>query len=172
MNIEMLWWLFLVIPTYFIWTLIHELAHYFMAKYLVNAKLVYIKTWPHIDPVAGFRWGSVRYSSRLPTELEQTWIYIAPRIPDLLALIMLSFVICLDSHLFIAWSIFWGGGVVDLINGSMGISEYSDLKRAFKDTTVRWVARISGLTSSLIVIVAWILTFLYKFDILTINLLP
>jgi hypothetical protein len=68
---------------------------------------------------------------------------IAPRFADLLAVAALPFAWLLHGWCFWIWSIFWGAGLVDLITGSIGWSDRSDLRRV-ADGFGPWVLRVAG----------------------------
>jgi len=117
--------------TYFAWAAIHELCHFGMAKKLLGAKLVSMKLYPHMSP-EGWRWAGVAFSYRMAmTAHRQARISLAPRLADFAAVVFLPIgCIVLTGTAFWAWSIFWGGGIVDLANGSLGITKHSDLQRS------------------------------------------
>jgi hypothetical protein len=57
---------------------------------------------------------------------------IAPRIPGIVAAICFAFLAYFSGPLWFVWGIFWGAGLVDLLWGSLGLSEISDTQRAAK----------------------------------------
>ena len=83
-------WILLFVPVYFVWTAVHELSHFFMAKWLVNASLVKIRLWPHFrDDSEGdglwrrLRWGSIRWETKLAISHEAfAIISFAPPRPE------------------------------------------------------------------------------------------
>jgi hypothetical protein len=153
--------LLLVVPAFFAWTAIHELAHLAAAKWLVGAELVQMKLYPHVDPKAGFRWGSVQWKwhDRPPTDLEYAAIVFAPRAPDLVAVIAFPLVglLPITGAVFLIVSVLLGAGLVDLGNGSMGINEHSDLRRgAVYLKKPPWLFRVTGFAVLLASAAAWL----------------
>ena len=153
----------LVIPAFFLWTSIHELSHLAAAKLLVGADLEEMKLYPHVDPVAGFRWGSVqwRWKGRPPTDKAWAGIMFAPRLPNLAAALGFPFVglLPVTGTLFVALCVFVGAGLVDLGNGSMGMGKYSDLRRGagyLKKSP--WLFRIAGFSAIAVSVLAWLAT--------------
>lgn len=136
----------LAIASYFAWTAIHEFSHLFMAKKLVGVNKWKMKLYPHRAEDGSLRWGAVWYwMDRQPTDKEQAAISLAPRAPDLLAAGLFAAGGLLSGPLAILWFVFWGAGVVDLVNGSIGKSELSDLKRAAKALKKNpWWIRLAG----------------------------
>lgn len=144
--------------SFFLWTTIHELAHLLVAKALVNAELLSMKVWPHVDEKAGFRWGAVRWqwTDRQPTDNEHALILFAPRLPGLLAAVGFPLTALAQGHAAMVLAILVGAGLVDLANGSLGISEHSDLKRgAAKLQQSPWLFRSLGFLVVLSSVAAW-----------------
>ena len=115
------------ILTYFIWSYIHEYAHLLTAKKLVGVKSYTMKIYPHNHPRLGFVFASVNYEyeKESMSENERAWISFAPRIPDIISLVLFPF----TSDLDLFWIILVGGGLVDTIRGSFTFSPTSDIKR-------------------------------------------
>lgn len=136
----------ILVSSFFTWAYIHEKSHILMAKYLVGLEWYKIKVYPHIDKVAGFRWAACRYlPKRNPTPTEDALISLAPRLPGIVACALAPLFVFFASFGItpaLIWLIFWGSGVVDLINGSMGISQCSDLKKAVANLKISpWLLR-------------------------------
>lgn len=118
----------LMVPVAFLlWAYIHERAHLFAAQQLVGVRDYNISILPGFLNDAWY-WAYISYTlERHPTDEEEFVISMAPRAPAMVACILLPFV---------AWLGWWpliilvGGGLVDQINGSLGIRETSDLRKA------------------------------------------
>lgn len=140
-----------VIATFFAWTYIHEKSHVIAANETVGVVSSEMKLYPHFYK-GDFRWASVQYYiKRMPTDKERATISLAPRIPDLIALLLLPFGFLLEGLdvLQVIWFIFFGGGVVDLLWGSLGFSKYSDLRRAADALKMNpWKLRLPGIFAS------------------------
>jgi len=132
--------------SYFPWNYIHEMSHVLMAKLRVGVAKYELKLLPYKDPVYGWRFGSCKYwLLEEPTEKDQAFISLAPRIPDALAVIMFALTGLFSGWLAVVWAAFWGAGLIDLGVGSMGISEHSDLRKAAKSAGYTpWLYRIFG----------------------------
>lgn len=143
-----------VVPSFFLWSAIHECSHYFVASRFRKVVGVEFKLYPHIDPQAGFRWAAIRwlYLGVPPLSGEQALIFIAPRFPDLLAVILTPLVWLMPwPWLGALWLVLMGAGLVDLMVGSVGYNALSDL-RIFceKGNHDIWVWRILGWTLALL----------------------
>jgi len=121
----------------FAWMAIHELSHYLMCRSFVDITDVQFKLYPHFHKRDGkktFRFAGVRwkYIDKIPTGKQSGLIYLAPRIPDVIAAILLPLGILFMPPVIplTIWLCFFGCGLVDLGYGSAGISEFSDTKRA------------------------------------------
>jgi len=117
---------------WFLWTSAHEASHVIASG--IVAKITDVKWWlyPHRDEQGNFYFAKVQWSwdpnTVKPNDLAIT--YLAPRFMNVIAALALPFAVLFPLPWMIAWIIFWGAGIVDFFVGSMGISEYSDLKRA------------------------------------------
>jgi len=143
---------------FFLWTLIHELSHYIMAKMLVDANLIEIKPYPHVHPKYGFYFGAIWFDFKTkPTNNQYAAIMFAPRLLNLLAVVALPFAFTFTNYwYFTIWTILWGAGVIDLINGSIGRLETSDLKRGaeyLKESP--WIFRVMGFVIAITTIMMW-----------------
>ena len=142
-----------LVGSFFAWATIHEVSHLWAAKKLVGVSKYKIKPYPHIHPTAGFRWAGVEYWPERKIEpTESALISLAPRLPDMLAAAMCPLALLVGSLLglfpAVAWFLFWGSGVVDLLQGSMGYSEYSDLRKAAAALNISpWILRSFAIIS-------------------------
>jgi len=141
------------VGSFFAWATIHEVSHLWAAKKLVGVSKYKIKPYPHVHPTAGFRWAGVEYWPEREVEpTESALISLAPRLPGMLATMMCPFTLLIGALLglfpAVMWFIFWGAGVVDFLNGSVGYSEHSDLKKAAKALNISpWVLRSFAIIS-------------------------
>jgi hypothetical protein len=117
-------YLLMALLTYVAWTYIHEYAHLLMTKRFVKVKAYSIKCYPHYHPTLGFVFGSVSYDYEGELTSQQlAWCSFAPRFPDMLGCVLFLY----SSN--ILWSIFFLGGVIDLIRGSLPLRVTSDISR-------------------------------------------
>ena len=146
----------LVVPAFFLWSAIHELSHYLMARAFRRVTWVSFKIYPHTHQITGFRWASVVWNYEGPdiTSREQAAISSAPRIPDLLASIALPIGAWFIEGTWLGvWLVLLGGGLVDLAVGSIGANKYTDLQRCAVGIGVSpWLLRVIGW--SVVVVVA------------------
>lgn len=143
-------WVLLVLElpvVWFIWTALHELSHVALAKIFLNVVKVNYWLYPHYDN-NNFYFARVQYFhdlSKDTTRLQESFIYLAPRVMNLIAAISLVFFSWLPTPWNYVWFIFWGAGLVDFIVGSLGISPYSDLRRAADALQINpYILRIGG----------------------------
>jgi len=143
-----------LVPAFFIWSAIHEYSHYFVASHQRKIVGVEFKIYPHVDPEAGFRWAAISwfYPEIPPLNGEQALIFIAPRFPDLLSVLLTPFVWLMPwPWLGALWLVLMGAGLIDLTVGSIGHNKLSDLKRFCElGNHDIWVWRILGCTLALV----------------------
>lgn len=133
-----------------IWTCIHELSHYIMAKRF--AELDDVKWWlyPHRDEEGNLFFAKIQWQwlGPPPSSFEHAMIYLAPRIMNIVASIALPFAALLSLPWMIAWIIFWGAGIVDFFVGSLGMSILSDLRKASLHLKIdAYILRVFGFTT-------------------------
>ena len=148
MTLQLIVAALLAVISYFVWCYIHEMAHILMAKKLVGMQRYDLKVYPHRTKSNMFVWASCQYwLNRKATDKEDGLISLAPRIPDALAVLMFPLAGLMSGWLFIFWAVFWGAGLVDLFNGSLGIRVQSDLRRASVSFKINgFLMRIVGMT--------------------------
>lgn len=124
-----------IAASFYGWCYIHEMSHILMAKKRVGLKWYRLKLYPH-KYNGSWRWAACEYMpEKPPTPVDEALISLAPRIPDLFACWLFVGTPMVHwlfgSGLFtLIWFIFFGAGIVDLINGSLGLSPHSDLQKA------------------------------------------
>lgn len=148
------------IVSYILWVLIHEMSHFLFAKWFTNAKLLELNVIPRIVDKTIF-WASVRWLPERspPTKNHAALIFLAPRIPNVISLVLTCLLplLPIDNHLFLLLTVLLGGALVDLINGSLGVSQYSDLKRASSILSISpWVLRIAGFGLAIAASATWL----------------
>lgn len=138
--------LLLAVASYFAWAAIHEFSHLFVAKKFVNVVKWKMKLYPHKAEDGSWRFAAVWYwMDRNFTPKEQFAVSLAPRLPGLVACVLFPLGALFSGPLYLLWSMFWGGGVVDLLYGSIGVSENSDLKKAARASGKSpWLFRAAG----------------------------
>jgi hypothetical protein len=106
------------------------MSHILMAKKRVGLEWFKLKLYPHMNE-GSLRWAACEYMPKKQLTSEDIVnISLAPRIPDLLAAWLFIFTPIFSGWLAVAWFIFFGAGIIDLINGSIGLSPNSDLQKA------------------------------------------
>ena len=125
-------WILEIPLVWFLWTVAHEASHVIAANNVTDISNVKWWLYPHRDEAGKFYFAKVQWNWEAePTSpINNALIYLAPRFMNILASIALPFAILLPIYWMIAWIIFWGAGIVDFIVGSLGMSEYSDLRMA------------------------------------------
>jgi hypothetical protein len=158
------WWLglALVLPCWFLWTLLHEGAHVLAAVLLAGARVQHFRPWPHITADRRFVFGSMSWVSlyELSAPSGRSWrlalISLAPRIPNAVAALVLPFGPLFDGWTEVVWAMVWGAGLVDLGVGSLGVSPWSDLRRGARALgRPAWVFRVLGWTLLVVSLVCW-----------------
>jgi len=137
----------LALPVFLFWAYLHERLHLSAIRFTVGESWHEISVLPRRHPEGGIRWAQIRWSpEREATQSDRFIIGMAPRLAGVVALVCLPFTALLPGYLGWVLSIFFWGGVIDTITGSLGVNERSDLKKATK-TDVRWlwVLRLTGL---------------------------
>lgn len=153
------------VPAFFLWSAVHELSHYLAARVFRKVVSVDFKLYPHVDPIAGFRWAAVWWEYEGPEILpvEDAAISVAPRIPALAACLLAPVAAAMPEPWAAAlWAVLVGGGIVDQAVGSIGWNRHSDLQRfARGGGHDLWTLRVAGwLTvlgsaSTTIALLAW-----------------
>lgn len=146
-------WVLLIseIPlVWLIWTALHELSHYLMAKHFADLDDVKWWLYPHRDAEGNLYFAKIEWKwlGPVPSAFQHALIYLAPRIMNVVAAIALPFAALLPLPWMIAWIIFWGAGIVDFFVGSLGMSELSDLRQASKYLKIdAYNLRVFGFTT-------------------------
>lgn len=146
----MIWLIYVlaVIGTWLAWNVIHEMSHVLMAKALVGLKTWKIYPYPH-KVGDNFVWARSRWKFiEKPTCHQKAAIHLAPRIPNIVFILLMAVVCMAQSPLAMFWLIFCGGALVDLFTGSLGISKFSDLKITSCQLGISpWWLRIAGMVA-------------------------
>jgi len=154
-----------IAPSYFLWTCLHELSHYFVLKMLRPITGAVFQLYPHKDASGTFVWASVTaaYAGDFLSPKEEALRLLAPRFLDALAVVLLPLAgLLVLPWLQGVWMVFWGAGIVDLIVGSIGSTEISDLQRASKVLGWNpWILRVLGWTVAVLSVVVMILVFVF-----------
>lgn len=127
-------WILEIPFVWFLWTILHEASHVIAAKSVTDLSDVKWWLYPHRDEAGNFYFAKVQWNwdASKVSDTENAAVYLAPRLMNIVAAIAFPFAFLLPLAWMIAWIIFWGAGLVDFIVGSMGQSEYSDLRLAAK----------------------------------------
>mgnify|MGYP003965752031 FL=1 len=156
--------LLLLLPIVFLaWSVIHELSHYFILKQYVKIKTVKFRFYPHVLKSGQFAFASITWTAnRTLNEYQSAKVSMAPRIPDLLSVILFVFWGTMSTTtLMLLWILFWGGGLVDLFVGSIGVNRESDLQRMSRGFKINsWVIRSIGMSTILLSLLTSIFVYL------------
>jgi hypothetical protein len=139
--------LLLLVATFFLWALLHELSHFLWVLGLRPDADGDFKLYPH-RAGGRFLWASVdwTYGGERMTPSELAWVSWAPRWPDLAG--AAGAVLCawlLDGWWSLASAAVLSGGMVDMAVGSIGYDPESDLRKAARGWAVSpWILRILG----------------------------
>jgi hypothetical protein len=147
MIVPLLILLGLAVPVFLFWAYLHERLHLSAIRFTVGESWHEISVLPRRHPEGGIRWAQIRWQpDREATQSDRFIIGMAPRLAGVVALVCLPVTAIVPGYLGWVLAIFFWGGVIDTITGSLGVNERSDLKKATK-TDVRWlwVFRLTGL---------------------------
>lgn len=149
----------MVVPVFLFWAYFHERLHLSAVRFTVGESWHEISVIPRKHPTGGFRWAQIRWRPlREATQSDQFIIGMAPRLAGIIALVCLPLTALIPGVLGWILGIFFWGGVIDTITGSIGKFDRSDLKKATKtDSRWLWVLRLTGLSLCAISILTWAL---------------
>lgn len=154
---EIIFYTLVGIMSFFLWSFIHELSHGMMIKKFVKDVTLKFKIYPHFEEER-FVWASISW--KYPNEIclsraQLGWISFAPRIPDYIGcLLTIALSILLKSPYKLACLMLVGGSILDLIWGSIGLNEKSDLQRYCKFWNFNpQAARILGFIMALFTVI-------------------
>ena len=136
-----------VVPAFFAWTALHELAHFALVYSMRRVTWVSFRLYPHRHPVIGWVWGSIEwdYDGPLFSPIEDAWISIAPRWLNIVAAIAAPFAALAPRPFDGIVVVMVGAGLVDFAVGSIGSGQFSDLQRASRGFGVSaWFLRVVG----------------------------
>lgn len=143
----------LLVPiVFFLWSAIHEVSHWIAVKVTVPIKDTKFYLYPHKSSSGLFYWARVSwtYTGRRLTKKERAWVSFAPRWFDLLALVLFPLAYLFSSWGALFWVAVWGGGIIDLINGSIDRSLGHDMRKYSKAWNINpWIFRIVGVVLAL-----------------------
>lgn len=142
------------LAAFFVWAAIHELSHLFAVKQYRKDVQSSIKLYPHRSD------GRIVFAEALwnctpdLTAKEFAVVSFAPRITDILG-VLATVIVCHVTGAFgHVLTVLLGGSIVDLMVGSTGISEESDMRQYAAGWSVSpWVFRISGFAAAVAAIV-------------------
>jgi hypothetical protein len=141
----MIYFIFIIF-SYLFHSYLHEMSHLCATKFLVGVDKYKIKPYPHKNQELGFVWASIKIKRiNIATNFQNGLIFFSPRFANILFCLIIAFVYLQGFELSIYFKIFLGGGMVDLLTGSLGVSESSDLKRYCKSWNLNpWQPRLVG----------------------------
>lgn len=163
-----MWWLLLIpaLPaTFVLWAVLHEGAHLLGARMAAPISAWSMRLWPLRAEDGSWRWAESQWTwSEIPRLEIIGWVMLAPRLTGSLAGLMLPGAATLpENWMVVAWTVVWGGGVVDLAVGSMGIDRNSDLRRAAIALSLSpWFMRIGGWLLVVISVAGWLAAILVR----------
>lgn len=145
-----LYYISLFIISYFLWALIHEMSHVMAAMRTVGVSWYSLRVYPHFG-FGRFNWAScIYFVKKDPSRREQALISLAPRIMGTVAatLFPLSGILINSYGVDMITAIpliFLVSGILDVIVGSLGISDSSDLVIAASALQISpWKIRVAG----------------------------
>jgi hypothetical protein len=143
----------LLLFSWVFWTVAHEISHFLALKSVRNVSYWKIDLVPRIiqNNIQWARINMVREGEPLNSN-ETALVYLAPRIMNLVASIMIVFSFLLSGDLLIYWLLFWGAGLVDFFVGSLGVSPKSDLQIASK--AINWNPNIIRFIGFIIILIS------------------
>jgi len=146
-----------VVLTYFIWAYIHEYSHLSAIRHTIGISKYEIRIIPHKHE-GRFYWARITYKCIAhPTEYDLARIAFAPRVPAFVAALMFPIAPLLPDTVFWFWSVFFAGGIVDTITGSIGWNENSDLQKVARAWHVSsWVLRVLYLSWVVASVGGWV----------------
>lgn len=139
------------------WANVHEFSHVGAARLVGPLSSWSVRGYPKKDE-EGFTWASSKWTwKKVPSLGRVGAVFLAPRIPDLVACCVLPFGAGLETTWqVVAWAAFWGAGIVDLGFGSVGWSPSSDLRRAATAIGFSpWVGRVAGFSAIVLSVGLW-----------------
>ena len=148
---------------WFGWTAVHELSHAFAVSRFRQVVEYRFRLYPHRTDGGRFVFASVQYPY-VGVALdggEQAAVSLAPRLPNLVALVLAPLGACLPwPTVGCAWSVLLGAALIDLVVGSVGWSVESDLRRAADALEIPgWPLRVTGFSLAAVaccgIILAW-----------------
>lgn len=148
--IQIPWWHYLVLLpiTFFVWCLIHELAHAIIAWRHPEAKSVRIIPWPHrysgkfyFARTEFYLPASLSYSLKITAKTMGLFFYVAPWVADFIAIALL---LAGWEDWNVYTKVVLAGGIVDLITASIGRTDNSDLSyAAMVHNNSKWSFRVA-----------------------------
>ena len=139
------------IMTFFLWTTIHELSHIAAAMIVGNVEEWSIKPYPNKAKDGHWRFASASWiwKGGAPSLKRQGMVNVAPMFSSTFAISLVSITFFLTGIAKMLMLIFCAGAVINLISGSTGLSEFSDLKRASKRLSInKWIIRVGGFATA------------------------
>lgn len=143
------------VVSFFLWAGLHELSHAWVFKrYYPDVKITYA-LYPHRHNDRFF-WARISWASGLLDPKQLAWVSIAPRVPDLIGIVVTAGLTLLLGW---GWWVLWlavltGGSFIDLMVGSLGTHPESDLQRVVRGWGIsKWLLRIPGMALAFIFMV-------------------
>jgi len=149
------WYLVLLVPVYFVWVFLHEGSHVVGLKVSgIGLESWKIKILPYRSVDGSYRFAGYTYKAkRKPNAGETVLIKLAPRLMNLVAVVLFPFGMFFSGVWSIVWFVVWGCGLIDLLVGSVGYSKSSDLVVASRAMELSpWVLRIVGFVLLLVTV--------------------
>jgi len=96
--------------------------------------------------------------NREATPDEDYQISIAPRYANMVACAMFPLTALMSGPFAWLWAVFWAAGLVDLVYGSIGYSQYSDLRKAAVVKGISpWLLRGLGFGATVVSLTTYLL---------------
>lgn len=136
-----------------LWTILHELSHIVAASFYSTLSEVKWYLYPHKDEEGNFFFARVQWSWAEPALSPIQWasIHSAPRLMNFVAALLVPLSFLFPEPWCYIWLVLWGASLVDLFVGSLGISEFTDLRRTCDVLNISpWTLRVTGMATVLV----------------------
>jgi len=136
------------------WSAIHESSHAIVMRQL-HYKDISVTPYPHMAKEGFFFATTQGFPNRPTTSRQNIYLSMAPWTFDIVSAIALPMLANVSKEKKLLWYPMVIGGLVDLLNSSIGRTQYSDIVSAYPNKQDRAKARIAGVSIVVTSIVAW-----------------
>jgi hypothetical protein len=149
--LEILVYVLAAIVIWPLWLVIHEMSHIAAARMVGPLKSWAIKPYPNKADDGHWRFASAKWTwEEEPTPTQRGLVSLAPRVPNLAAIMLILATFFLTGIAKVLLLIFCAAGVIGLVVGSIGSTKNSDLQKGAEKLEINpWAIRVVGLVISL-----------------------